>query len=39
MDNAIKAIVAAGVINLITGNLILGISIGWLIYIYVSRNI
>jgi len=34
MDDALKAIFIAGVVNLITGNLIIGLSIGWLVYFY-----
>ena len=38
MDNALKAIFVAGVVNLITGNLIIGLSIGWLVYYYESSK-
>ena len=38
MDNILKAIIAAGIINLITGSLIIGLSIGWLIYLYGSSK-
>jgi hypothetical protein len=38
MDSISKAIIAAGVINLVTGNLILAMSIGWLIYYYQSQK-
>jgi hypothetical protein len=38
MDNALKAIFAAGVVNLITGNLVIGLSIGWLVYLYESNK-
>ena len=38
MDNVFKAIIAAGVINLITGNLILALSIGWIVYFYTKQK-
>lgn len=38
MDNILKAIFVAGVVNLITGNLIIGLSIGWLVYFYESSK-
>lgn len=38
MDNALKAIFVAGVVNLITGSLIIGLSIGWLVYFYESSK-
>jgi hypothetical protein len=38
MDNVFKAIIAAGIINLITGSLVIGISIGWLVYFYESKK-
>jgi len=34
VDNIFKAIFAAGVANLVTGNLVIGLSIGWLVYFY-----
>jgi hypothetical protein len=34
VDNVLKAIFAAGVSNLVTGNLVIGLSIGWLVYFY-----
>lgn len=34
MDNIFKAIIAAGVVNLLMGNVILALSIGWMYYIY-----
>ena len=34
MDDVFKAIFVAGVVNLITGSLIIGLSIGWLFYFY-----
>ena len=34
MDNILKAIITAGVTNLVTNSLILAISLGWLIYLY-----
>ena len=38
VDNVFKAIVTAGVINLVTGNLVIGLSIGWLVYLYESKK-
>ena len=38
MDNIFKAIITAGVTNLVTNNLILAISLGWLIYLYESNK-
>jgi hypothetical protein len=38
MDNVFKAIIAAGVINLITGNLVIALSIGWLVYFYTKQK-
>ena len=38
MDNVIKAIVAAGIINLVTGSPIIAMSIGWLVYFYESSK-
>jgi hypothetical protein len=38
MDNVFKAIVTAGVINLVTGSLVIGLSIGWLFYLYESKK-
>ena len=38
MDNVFKAIFAAGVVNLVTGNLVIGLSIGWLVYLYESKK-
>jgi hypothetical protein len=38
MDNIFKAIATAGIINLVTGNLIIAISIGWLVYFYQSQK-
>ena len=38
MDNILKAIFVAGVVNLITGSLIIGLSIGWLVYFYESSK-
>jgi len=32
MDKYLKAIIAMGIGNLITGSLILGISMGWIVY-------
>ena len=33
-----KGIIAASVINLITGNLILALSAGWLVYFYTKQK-
>jgi len=38
MDNILKAIITAGVTNLVTNSLILAISLGWLIYLYESSK-
>lgn len=38
MDNVFKAIIAAGIINLITGSPIIAMSIGWLVYFYGSSK-
>jgi hypothetical protein len=38
MDNVFKAIIAAGIINLITGSPIIAMSIGWLVYFYESSK-
>lgn len=38
MDNAFKAIFVAGVVNLVTGNLVIGLSIGWLTYFYLKQK-
>ena len=38
MDNVFKAIFAAGVINLVTGNLVIGLSIGWFVYFYLKQK-
>jgi hypothetical protein len=38
MDNILKAIFVAGVVNLVTGNLVIGLSIGWLVYFYGSSK-
>ena len=38
MDNVFKAIVVAGIINLITGSPIIAMSIGWLVYFYESSK-
>lgn len=34
MDNIFKAIITAGVVNLITGSLVIGLSLGWFVYFY-----
>ena len=38
MDNLMKAIIAGSIINLITGNLIIAMSIGWLTYFYSKQK-
>jgi hypothetical protein len=38
MDNIFKGIIAAGIVNLVTGSLVIGMSIGWLIYFYESKK-
>jgi hypothetical protein len=38
MDNVFKAIIAAGIINLITGSPIIAMSIGWLVYFYTKQK-
>lgn len=38
MDNVFKAIITAGVINLITGNPIIAMSIGWIAYFYLKQK-
>jgi hypothetical protein len=38
MDNILKAIITAGVTNLVTNSLILAISLGWLAYFYWSSK-
>jgi hypothetical protein len=38
MDNVFKGIFAAGVVNLVTGSLVIGLSIGWLVYFYESSK-
>jgi hypothetical protein len=38
MDNIFKGIIAAGVVNLITGSLAIGLSIGWLVYFYTKQK-
>jgi branched-subunit amino acid transport protein len=34
MDNALIAIITAGVTNLITGNILIAMCLGWLVYLY-----
>jgi hypothetical protein len=34
MENVLKAIVTAGIANLLTGNLVIALCAGWAIYIY-----
>jgi hypothetical protein len=38
LDNVLKAIVTAGIANLLTGNLVIAICAGWAIYIYESSK-
>ena len=38
MDNIFKAIIAAGVVNLVTGNLLIGLSSGWFLYLYLTKG-
>jgi hypothetical protein len=38
MDNIFKGIIAAGFINLITGSVVIGLSIGWLVYFYLKQK-
>jgi hypothetical protein len=38
MDNVLKAIFSAGIINLVTGSPIIALSIGWLLYFYWSSK-
>ena len=38
MDNIFKAIITAGVTNLVTNNLILAIFLGWVVYFYESKK-
>jgi hypothetical protein len=38
MDNVFKAIILAGVINLVTGSPIIAMAIGWLSYFYWSSK-
>jgi Na+/H+-dicarboxylate symporter len=38
MDNVFKAIITAGVTNLVTNNLILAICLGWAVYLYESKK-
>ena len=38
MDNIFKGIIAAGIVNLVTGNLIISLSIGWLVYFYLTKG-
>lgn len=38
MDNIFKSIIAAGVINLMTGNPIIAMSIGWIVYFYSKQR-
>jgi hypothetical protein len=38
LDNVFKGIIAAGVINLITGNLVIALSIGWIVYFYTKQK-
>ena len=38
MDNIFKSIFVAGVVNLITGSLVIGLSIGWFVYFYLKQK-
>jgi hypothetical protein len=38
MDKVLKAIIATGVVNLITGSLVIGLSIGWFVYFYLTKG-
>jgi hypothetical protein len=38
MDNIFKSIITAGVINLITGSLVIGLSLGWFVYFYLKHK-
>jgi hypothetical protein len=38
MDNVFKAIFVAGVTNLVTGNLVIALSIGWFAYFYLKQK-
>ena len=38
MDNVLKAIVTAGVANLLTNNLVIALCAGWAIYIYEKQK-
>ena len=38
MDNIFKAIITAGVTNLVTNSLILAICLGWAVYFYESKK-
>ena len=38
MDNVLKAIITAGVTNVITGNLAISLSLGWLAYFYLKQK-
>ncbi len=38
MDNILKAIITAGVTNVITGNLAISLSLGWLSYFYLKHK-
>jgi hypothetical protein len=38
MDNILKAIITAGVTNILTGNLAIALSIGWLVYFYLKHK-
>ena len=38
MDNIFKAIITAGVTNLVTNSLILAIFLGWVVYLYESKK-
>jgi hypothetical protein len=38
MDNVFKGIFVAGVTNLVTGNLVIALSIGWFAYFYLKQK-
>jgi len=38
MDKYLKAIIATGIINLITDSLVIALSIGWFVYFYEKQK-
>jgi hypothetical protein len=38
MDSIFKSIFVAGVVNLITGSLVIGLSLGWFAYFYLKNK-